>query len=676
MSEFSARATAVLPRITADRAHPEVQAELQALRRLWRSLSDTERLSAAPLASALAAAQAPPGPQPSLFEEDAEARRALAGLDRIEDVEVAFEHRYDGPRDPELLLEHFGLGSFRPGQRQAVAAALEGRDSLVVMPTGGGKSLCYQLPGIASDDLTVVVSPLIALMADQYRRLRLGGHPVAMIASGLDAGTAAKALSDVRTGRARIVLCSPERFASAKFLDALAERRVDLFAVDEAHCVSEWGHDFRPDYLRLRGVIERLGSPPVMACTATATEQVGREITGRLGLRDPHVLRAGFDRPNLSFDVIPLEGTGSKARKGLLLSLALRDPELRPAIVYCGTRREVDEVSERLRGEGLHAVGYHAGMEPDERAAAQHRFMDGDAEIVVATNAFGMGVDKADVRTVVHWSIPTSVEAYYQEVGRAGRDGRPGRGILLSSRADLGRLINFIRNDAVEADDVLAFVRRLAGAGAREGIVIEPPGDRDRICLGIAERADLCRLEPARGGRLSVTLTGSDDAGRVTAICREARDRAWSAYRAVEAFSSAGGACRRRTLLDHFGDARPGAPEGRCCDACDPETIGLPDPSTLTPPRRSGRGSPAPTVEVAAQDAPLLEALRQWRLRAAEGKPAYTVAHNRTLAAIAGLRPGTLEALAEIPGVGPTFVERHGTNVLALVSESALVAAE
>ena len=425
MGDFTSRAMELLPQIQADRADRLVLAELQGLRELWRSLSDAERAEAAPIASALAAAQAPPPAQTSLLDDDAAARRALVGLDRI-DVEAAFECRYVGPRDPDALLAHFGLDRFRPGQREAVAAALAGRDSLVVMPTGGGKSLCYQLPGVASDDLTVVVSPLIALMADQYRRLRLGGHPAAMIASGMEKDAIARALADIRSGRARIVLCSPERFASTAFLDALGQRRVDLFAVDEAHCVSEWGHDFRPDYLRLRGVIERLGSPPVMACTATATEEVGREIAERLGLREPFALRAGFDRPNLSFDVVPLDGTGSKMRKAMLLSLALKDPAMRPAIVYCGTRREVEEVSEQLRSDGLLAVGYHAGMPPDERAAAQHRFMGGDAEVVVATNAFGMGVDKADVRTVVHWAIPKSVEAYYQEVGRAGRDGRPG----------------------------------------------------------------------------------------------------------------------------------------------------------------------------------------------------------------------------------------------------------
>ena len=667
MSDFSTRTRALVEQIELNPSDPGLEAELDALRALWRSLPEAERAEAAGAARALARARTAAAPPASIIDDRA-AQLALSGLDRI-DVEAPPGRRYDGPRDPDALLAWFGLNEFRPGQRETVTAVLAGRDSLVVMPTGGGKSLCYQLPGIASDALTVVVSPLIALMADQYRRLVLGGHPAAVIASGMDAGAVNRALTDVRGGRARIVLCSPERFASPRFLETLAQRDVDLFAVDEAHCVSEWGHDFRPDYLRLRGVIERLGAPTVMACTATATEQVAEEISARLGLRDPHVMRAGFDRPNLSFDVISLEGTGSKARKHMLLSLALSDPANRPAIVYCGTRRDVEEVNERLRSEGLLAVGYHAGMPADERASAQHRFMEGDAEIVVATNAFGMGVDKADVRAVVHWAIPKSVEAYYQEVGRGGRDGSPARAILLASRADLGRLINFIQGDAVEPDDVLAYVRRLKAASGGEAAQIDAPrSDRDRVSLGIAERAGLCSLEPARSGQLKITFSRGADFREVDSICRVARDRAWRAYRAIESFSSASGECRRRTLLDHFGDSRAGAPTGRCCDVCDPETIGLPDPMTLTPARRPKRSKRETAIELDPAGLGLFEALREWRVRASDGKPAYTVAHNSTLEAIAALRPGSMEELAGIKGVGPAFVERHGEAVLGLVA--------
>ena len=660
MNEFSPRAIELAAKIT-DRPTEPVEAELEQLRSLWRAMDGAARTEAAGAAAALAEAHRRRGEA----EADRDAERAIMGLDRVE-AGAPTRRVFEGTPDPDALLAHFGFGEFRPGQREAVLAALDGRDSLVVMPTGGGKSLCYQLPGIASSQLTVVVSPLIALMADQYRRLVLAGHPAAMIASGMDKQAVTESMHAVRDGIARIVFCSPERFASAPFMNALSERTVDLFAVDEAHCVSEWGHDFRPDYLRLRGVIDRLGSPTVMACTATATEQVAQEISARLALRDPFIVRSGFDRPSLSFDVVALDGKGSKARKQMLLSGALADPANRPSIVYCGTRRDVEEVSDRLRDEGLHAVGYHAGMPADERAVAQHRFMEGDADVVVATNAFGMGVDKADVRSVIHWAIPKSVESYYQEVGRAGRDGRPARAILLAMRADLGRLINFIERNRVDAGAVLDYIRELKARSDGEAIVIDRPRrDSDGIRLGVAERAGLCALESAPGGRLRLKFASTQNTAKVAAICKAALDRDWRAYRAVEAFVSRSQACRRRALLDHFGDSRPGAPIGRCCDACDPDTIGLPDPGSLVPSAGPKKAKAAAPIDPA--DAPLLDRLKSWRLRASDGKPAYTVAHNATLESIAAIKPSSLDQLAEIKGVGPAFVERHGEQVLELL---------
>jgi RecQ family ATP-dependent DNA helicase len=503
----------------------------------------------------------------------------------------------------DQLLAELGFESWRAGQREAVEAALEGRDSLIVMPTGGGKSLCYQLPGLASEDLTIVVSPLIALMNDQWRRLTAAGHPVAMISSGMDAGRAGEALDQVRNGSARIVYCAPERFASPVFLDALAQRRIDLLAVDEAHCVSEWGHDFRPDYLRLPEIAERLGRPTVMACTATATKAVAAEIVSRFGLRQPLQVRSGFDRPNLSFDVVRLEGKGSKARRLALLEAGLADPANRPAIVYCGTRRDTDEVAEALRESGLRALAYHAGMEAEDRTSAQRRFMEGDAEVVVATNAFGMGVDKADVRSVWHMAIPTSLEAYYQEAGRGGRDGLPARAVLLAMKADLGRLVRF--NQQREGDPELAI----------------------------------------------------------------ARERGWRDFRTIKSFIY-GERCRRRSVLDHFGDGRAGQPLGRCCDVCDPEGW-LPDPETITV-RAPKRAKAAPPAELSEADAPLFEQLKTWRLTAAAGKPAYTVAHNKTLAAIAAARPRDEASLGQIHGVGPSFVAKYAGEVLAIVGPSQL----
>jgi ATP-dependent DNA helicase RecQ len=615
---------------------------------------------------------------------------------------------------PEGLLERFGLRAFRPGQREAVTAALDGRDSLVVMPTGGGKSLCYQLPALAYDEmparpLVVVVSPLIALMADQHQRLRQTGVNAAMLASGMEEGHNAQALRSIASGEAQLVLAAPERFASRAFRDTLATRKVGLFVVDEAHCVAEWGHDFRPDYLRLHDAIDALGRPAVMAATATATPRVAEEIAARLGLRDWLAVRSGFDRPNLSFDVVSLEGTGAVARKRATLLHALEREDARPAIVYCGTRKHTDEVCALLAEHGLNTVCYHAGMAPEARRASQEAFMSGAAEVVVATNAFGMGVDKADVRTVVHWALPTSLEAYYQEAGRGGRDGHPARALLLASRMDLGRLIRFIKERDTSVDDVKRHVGSLR-TRAVDGVAAighGELGERERVLLSIAERAGAVELAPGGPEGLLVRLTGEGSPRKAYEAIKAARDRGWESYRSIERYSSSADRCRRRQILDHFGDREPCAPEVRCCDVCEPDQelvaasrtvpprarkargahtgagraagvgAGTPGAAGATGVRSGANGTRASTnaanaheeAELDPVDEGEFKKLKAWRLGRSEGKPAFTVAANTTLEGILRARPASLDELVEIKGVGPAFRERHGESLLRALAE-------
>jgi ATP-dependent DNA helicase RecQ len=574
---------------------------------------------------------------------------------------------------PEQLLERFGLESFRPGQREAVSAALAGRDSLVVMPTGGGKSLCYQLPALADIGLVVVVSPLIALMADQWRRLKEAGVSATMLASGMEDGHNAQALRDIKDGVTQLVLAAPERFASGAFRDALAQRNVALFVVDEAHCVAEWGHDFRPDYLRLHDAIKGLGRPAVMAATATATPRVAEEIAVRLGLKDWVSIRSGFDRPNVTFDVVSVEGKGAVARKRAALLHVLSDPKARPAIVYCGTRKDTDEVKSLIAGEGIATVAYHAGMAPEARRKSQDAFMEGRAEVVVATNAFGMGVDKADVRTVAHWALPTSLEAYYQEAGRGGRDGAPARALLLASRMDLGRLIRFIKERETSVEDVKRYVGSLRRREEGTEVTIghgELGGERDRVLLSIAERAGAVVLEPGGRDGLLVTLTGQGSPRKAWAAISEAKNRGWESYRSIERYMSSGERCRRRQILDHFGDAEQCRPTGRCCDVCDPD-LELVEAMQRAPAKakvRKTSKADMPLVNAGPIDGDAFERLRTWRWERAEGKPAFTVAANTVLEDILRRRPSSLTELIEIRGIGPAFCEKHGESLLSALA--------
>jgi ATP-dependent DNA helicase RecQ len=365
----------------------------------------------------------------------------------------------------EVLRTHFGYPDFRPGQADAIRSILTGRDSLVVMPTGGGKSICYQVPALLLPGLTLVVSPLIALMLDQVSSLEARRIPAALINSTLTPDEIHARLARALAGDIKLLYVAPERFESAAFRRALERMDVSMVAVDEAHCVCEWGHDFRPSYLKLREVWPLIGAPPVLALTATATPEARHDIVAELRLRSARVIVRGFDRPNLHWIVRREEKLSKKTR--MLVRLLGATDEV--AIVYAATRKLVESAAELLRGAGIHAAAYHAGLSQDVRARVQEAWTTGEVPVVVATNAFGMGVDKPDVRRVIHFQMPGSLEAYYQEAGRAGRDGEPAECILLHSYRDRFTHEFFIRASHPPRKVVLATYRALREASERDG---------------------------------------------------------------------------------------------------------------------------------------------------------------------------------------------------------------
>jgi len=331
----------------------------------------------------------------------------------------------------EILEKHFGFREFLESQEEIISTILGGADTLVVMPTGGGKSLCYQLPALMLEGTTLVVSPLIALMKDQVDALERRGIAATLINSSVSQREQNARIRSLSQGQYKLVYIAPERFRSRSFVDALGEATIALFAVDEAHCLSMWGHDFRPDYFRLNLVLEKLGHPQVAAFTATATPKVRRDILSHLGLRKPREFVSGFARPNLKLMVIQVANDAQKHHR---LRALIR--ENKTGIVYCATRKRVEAVAETLQLENTSSVLYHGGMSEEERFIAQDLFMQGKRDVVVATNAFGMGIDRADIRFVAHFDIPGSIEAYYQEAGRAGRDGEAAICELLFNHAD------------------------------------------------------------------------------------------------------------------------------------------------------------------------------------------------------------------------------------------------
>jgi ATP-dependent DNA helicase RecQ len=330
------------------------------------------------------------------------------------------------------LRKHFGFDDFREGQRDVIGSILEGKDAVVVMPTGSGKSLCYQLPAMILEGATLVVSPLIALMKDQVDALWARGLPATFINSSIPEPEQRARIEALRRREHKLVYVAPERFRSSRFNSALQSIPISLFAVDEAHCISTWGHDFRPDYLRLRNVIRSLGKVQTLALTATATPYVRSDIIQQLGLNQPQTFVSGFDRPNLLIEVIHTEREREKIAHIKRLANRIRGS----GIIYASTRKAVEQVGGKLQDAGLSVVAYHAGMSDSLRIKAQDEFMSGRKQMIVATNAFGMGIDKSDIRFVVHYQMPGSIEAYYQEIGRAGRDGLPSTCVLLFNYAD------------------------------------------------------------------------------------------------------------------------------------------------------------------------------------------------------------------------------------------------
>ncbi len=512
----------------------------------------------------------------------------------------------------ESLRRIFGFEDFRPGQEAAVAAAGDGRDVLVVMPTGAGKSLCYQLPALMRDDLTLVVSPLVSLMQDQAQALQAVAPGRVELVNAQRAGHAnAEAVARAVRGETRLLYVAPERFALPRFCDAIACARVGLFVVDEAHCVSQWGHDFRPDYFALADAARRLGARATIALTATATPRVADDIARRLALRDPVRVTTGFDRPNLSFAVAPCRGFRDKERR---LAAALSGPDALPAIVYAGTREASENFARVLTGVlGEQALVYHAGLERGARALAQERFMSGEARVIVATNAFGMGIDKADVRTVCHASVPGSLEAYYQEAGRAGRDRKPARCLLFAEQRDKGLHVFFIQRAQIEdaAFERVAEQLRWAGLDGRYDLPVaqlapfagtKADGDTVRAIIGHLARAGVITPIPAPADRVTGHVVADCD-GTVLARCRgSARDaeRArWSQYRAIWAYVERS-ECRREALLRHFGDHAEPEPLLACCDVCEGVRY---DEATLGGQERRRPSAVGNRVLLAARDA-------------------------------------------------------------------------
>jgi RecQ family ATP-dependent DNA helicase len=461
-----------------------------------------------------------------------------------------------------LLARTFGFSAFRANQEEVCRAAIAGRDVLLVMPTGAGKSLCYQLPAVARGGTALVISPLIALMEDQAAKLATRGLGVARIHSGLDRQIARQACVDYLNGSLQFLFIAPERLRVPGFAEMLGKRKPSLIAIDEAHCISQWGHDFRPDYRMLGQHLHLLRPAPVLALTATATPVVQNDILAQLSLNDAARFIHGFRRDNLAIEVVEVP---KPMRTERALDL-LRDADRRPAIVYAPTRKEAEETAATI-GKHFPAAAYHAGLTTEQRERAQRQFLAGQLEVVVATIAFGMGIDKADVRTVIHTALPASLEAYYQEIGRAGRDGAASRTILMHSYADRRTHEFFLERDYPAVDELERIHRRLGS----EPIAREQLQSALRMDADIFEKA----LEKLYiHGAVNVTyddmVSLGSDASAWRRTYRSQADHRRQQLDLVARYAE-GHACRMASLVAHFGDTADSRRLCGHCDFCSPE---------------------------------------------------------------------------------------------------------
>ncbi|HEY6140998.1 MAG TPA: DNA helicase RecQ [Thermoanaerobaculia bacterium] len=595
----------------------------------------------------------------------------------------------------EAISRHWGYDSFRPLQEEAMTAVLQRRDSLVVLPTGGGKSLCYQVPALLGDGLTVVVSPLISLMKDQVDGLTTSGVAAAQLNSSQSSFDHRVLERDLLDGEIKLLFVSPERLAMPSFRALLREAKVGAFAIDEAHCISHWGHDFRPEYRQLRSLRDTFPDVSIHAYTATATQQVRRDIAEQLALREPLVLVGDFDRPNLTYRVLPRQDEWTQ-----VLAVIERHKD-EAGIIYCTRRRDVDELAEKLRKKGIDAVAYHAGLSQEERRRAQDAFASERCDLVVATVAFGMGIDRSNVRFVLHMAMPKSIEHYQQESGRAGRDGLEAECTLLYSGADVVLWRSMIEKGSEEAAPDPKYVesamrhltdmdRYCSGTTCRHRALVEYFGQRYAsdscnacdLCLGETEDVPEALVVAQKIVSCVVRVRQSFGVGHVISVLRgESNDKVRArGHDRLSTFGLLRGHTRNEVrdwifqlvaqgYLDQDDDMYPVlrlTERSRQLLRGEAE-IRLRQPVVGVKAKRERR--PRLAFDDGTYDASLFESLRKWRRAEAEerGVPPYVIFGDRTLREVARLQPGTLTELREIYGIGDAKLEAFGAALIELV---------